>query len=47
MMGIQLTWGNGEGNYLEPVVENGTLALGDILRQNNALIMILHKGELK
>lgn len=47
MMGIQLTWGNGEGNYLEPVVEKGTLELGDILRQNQALILILHKGELK
>lgn len=47
MTGIQLTWGNEEGNYLEPVIEKGTLALGDALRQNQALLLLLHKGELK
>lgn len=47
MKGIQLTWGSDGGNYLEPVVENGRLAVGDILRQNQALILTLHKGELK
>ena len=47
MIGIQLTWGPGEGNYLEPVIENGTLSLGDILRQNQTLLLLLHKGELK
>lgn len=47
MNGIQLTWGTDAGNYLEPVVENGSLAVGDILRQNQALLLMLHKGELK
>ena len=47
MIGMQLTWGNEEGNYLEPVIEKGTLALGDTLRQNQALLLLLHKGELK
>ncbi|MBO5428059.1 MAG: hypothetical protein J5996_06500 [Prevotella sp.] len=46
MNGIQLAWGNG-GQYLEPVVKNGTLAVDDILRQNQAFILALHKGELK
>ena len=47
MIGIQLTWGTGEEKYLEPIVENGTLILGDILHQNQALLLGLHKGELK
>lgn len=47
MNGIQLTWGTEAGNYLEPVVAGGTLAIGDILRQNQALLLMLHKGELK
>ena len=47
MNGIQLTWGTEAGNYLEPVVARGTLAIGDILRQNQALLLMLHKGELK
>lgn len=47
MIGIQLTWGTGEGQYLEPIVENGTLMIGDILHQNQALLLELHKGELK
>lgn len=47
MIGMQLTWGNEEGNYLEPAIEKGTLALGDILHQNQALLLLLHKGELK
>ncbi|WP_216655759.1 hypothetical protein [Xylanibacter muris] len=47
MNGIQLAWGADDGQYLEPVVRNGTLAVGDILRQNQALILSLHKGELK
>jgi hypothetical protein len=46
MKGIQLTWG-AEGNYLEPVVKNGKLAVSDSLQQNQALILMLHKGELK
>lgn len=44
---MQLTWGNEESNCLEPVIEKGTLALGDTLRQNQALLLLLHKGELK
>lgn len=46
MTGIQLQWGTDE-TYLEPVVADGTLATGDILRQNQTLILALHKGELK
>ena len=42
-----MTWGADDGQYLEPVVRNGTLAVDDILRQNQALILTLHKGELK
>lgn len=44
---MQLAWGADGGQYLEPVVRNGTLAIDDILRQNQALILALHKGELK
>ena len=46
MTGIQLQWGTDE-TYLEPVVADGTLSTGDILRQNQTLILALHKGELK
>lgn len=46
MEGIQLTWEE-TGLTLEPVVKNGTLMTGDILRQNQALILTLHNGELK
>lgn len=46
MNGVQLTW-SANGQSLEPVVENGSIAIGDILRQNQALILTLHKGELK
>lgn len=46
MNGVQLIW-NGDGQCLEPAVERGTLAIGDILHQNQALILSLHKGELK
>lgn len=42
-----MTWGADDGQYLEPVVRNGTLTVDDILRQNQALILTLHKGELK
>lgn len=47
MTGIQLTWGTDSGNYLEPVVGGGGLVVSDILRQNQALLLMLHKGELK
>lgn len=46
MIGIELTWSE-NGNYLEPVVKNGTLQTVDILQQNQALLLLLHKGELK
>ncbi len=46
MKGIGLQW-DGARNVLEPQVKNGTLALGDTLRQNQALLLTLHKGELK
>lgn len=46
MNGIVLTWGDG-GSCLEPVVANGGLQTGDILGQNQALLLLLHKGELK
>ena len=47
MNGIQLTWGTDGANYLEPVVNGGGLVVGDILRQDQALLLMLHKGELK
>ena len=46
MIGIELTWSE-NGNYLEPVVKNGTLQTVDILQQNQVLLLLLHKGELK
>lgn len=45
--GIQLAWATDGSNSLEPVVERGRLALGDTLCQNQALLLILHKGEQK
>lgn len=47
MNGIELKWGDDEGRYLEPVIKNGELQVGDILHQNQALLLLLHKGELK
>ncbi len=46
MNGMLLQW-DGERNVLEPQVRNGNLATGDTLRQNQALLLMLHKGELK
>lgn len=46
MNGIQLQWDE-EQNVLEPQVINGAMAVGDTLRQNQALLLTLHKGELK
>ncbi len=46
MKGIELRY-DGNGNVLEPVVRNGSMAVGDTLRQNQALLLTLHKGELK
>lgn len=46
MEGIQLEY-NKDSPILEPMVAGGTLLVGDVLRQNQALILILHNGELK
>ena len=46
MEGIQLEYGN-DSATLEPIVKNGSLLVGDVLRQNQALVLSLHKGELK
>lgn len=47
MNGIELTLVTDGGYYLEPVVGGGGIVVGDILRQNQALLLMLHKGELK
>ncbi|MBR1467469.1 MAG: hypothetical protein IJ606_02435 [Bacteroidaceae bacterium] len=47
MNGIQLKWESDDMMCMEPVVRNGHLETGDILRQNQALLLLLHKGELK
>lgn len=45
MNGIQMTLNsNGE---LVPTIKNGSLVVGDIIRQNQAVILTIHKGELK
>lgn len=46
MEGIQLEYGK-DSAMLEPIVKNGRLLVGDVLRQNQALVLSLHKGELK
>lgn len=46
MNGIQLTWDE-RGHTLEPVLKNGLLETGDVLTQNQALLLTLHNGELK
>ena len=46
MIGIQIQW-LADGSVLEPVLSEGHLATGDVLEQNQALILMLHPGELK
>lgn len=46
MEGIQLEYSEG-GTTLEPKVARGRLVVGDVLRQNQGLILTLHNGELK
>ncbi len=46
MEGIQLEY-NKQMPVLEPVVKHGSLLVDDVLRQNQGLILSLHKGELK
>ena len=36
-----------ENGVPDIVVENGEMVLGDVLQQNQALILTLHRGELK
>jgi hypothetical protein len=45
MNGIQLQFDS--DGLLTPVIENGSMAVGDVKNQNTALILSLHKGELK
>lgn len=45
MNGIQMVL-NGDG-ILTPLVGNDGMKVGDTLQQNQALILMLHKGELK
>lgn len=46
MEGIQLEY-NKDSPILEPIVKHRSLFVGDVLRQNQALVLSLHKGELK
>lgn len=46
MEGIQLEY-NKDSPILEPMVSHGSLLVGDVLRQNQALLLTLHNGELK
>lgn len=46
MQAIQLKYTQGN-NTLEPTIKNGTFAIGPVLAQNQALILLLHKGESK
>lgn len=46
MKGIRLQY-DADGTALEPVIKNGSLSTADTLRQNQALLLMLHKGELK
>ncbi len=46
MKGILLQY-DADGTALEPVIRNGSLCTADTLRQNQALLLMLHKGELK
>lgn len=47
MTGIELRWSDDEKRCLEPVVKGGGLVTGETVHQNQALILMLHKGELK
>ncbi len=44
---IQLQWADDSHNVLQPVIKNGTLCIAPVLQQNQALILLLHKGEQK
>lgn len=47
MTGIELKWSDNGKQCLEPVVRGGSLVTGETVHQNQALILLLHKGELK
>lgn len=44
---IQLQWADDSCNILQPVIRNHRLAVGPVLQQNQTLILLLHKGEVK
>ncbi len=44
---IQLQWADADCITMQPVIRNGSLAVGPVLQQNQALILLLHKGEVK
>jgi hypothetical protein len=44
---IQLHWADNSCTTLEPVISHGTFAVGPVLGQNQTLILMLHKGEVK
>ncbi len=44
---IQLRYTDSSCRLLEPVVRNGSLSIAPVLAQNQALILLLHKGEAK
>lgn len=44
---IQLAYNASGKRLLEPVIKNGRLSIGPVLQQNQALILLLHKGEAK
>lgn len=44
---IQLQWADDSCTLLQPVIRNRRLAVGPVLRQNQTLLLLLHKGEVK
>ena len=44
---IQLQWADASCTILQPVIRNQRLAVGPVLQQNQTLILLLHKGEVK
>jgi hypothetical protein len=47
MQAIQLQWADASHTTLQPVIRHGSLFIGPVLAQNQALILLLHRGELK
>ena len=44
---IQLQLADASCTILQPVIRNQRLAVGPVLQQNQTLILLLHKGEVK